>query len=109
MQENAKQRLETLKELFGEIFDKDNVLNVEKLKSFCDSNEIAISDESYGLNFSGKNVASKLKDLKPSTIICADNKHNFLDENKESQNILIKGDNLEVLRHLKRAYSEKIK
>ncbi|WP_104761021.1 site-specific DNA-methyltransferase [Helicobacter cetorum] len=109
MEIKNNERLEALKQLLPEIFDKDNALNIEKLQSFCKNSEIAISDESYRLNFSGKNVATKLANIKPSTIICADNKHNYLDENKESQNILIKGDNLEVLRHLKRAYAEKIK
>jgi hypothetical protein len=35
--------------------------------------------------------------------------HNCLEENKNSQNILIKGDNLEVLKHLKNAYENQIK
>ncbi|AFI04336.1 Type III restriction-modification system EcoPI enzyme mod (M.EcoPI) (EcoPI methyltransferase) [Helicobacter cetorum MIT 00-7128] len=109
MEIKNNERLEALKQLLPEIFDKDNALNIEKLQSFCKDSEIAISDESYRLNFSAKFVASKLANVKPSTIICADNKHNIIDENKESQNILIKGDNLEVLRHLKRAYKEKIK
>nr|WP_104713877.1 hypothetical protein [Helicobacter cetorum] len=109
MEIKNKQRLEALKQLLPEIFDKDNALNIEKLQSFCESNKIAMSDENYRLNFSAKFVATKLANVKPSTILCADNKHNIIDENKESQNILIKGDNLEVLRHLKRAYTQKIK
>lgn len=35
--------------------------------------------------------------------------HNSQDQHKNSKNILIKGDNLEVLKHLVNAYSEKIK
>lgn len=42
-------------------------------------------------------------------MLAEDKNHNQRVENKNSQNLLIKGDNLEVLKHMINAYSEKIK
>lgn len=41
--------------------------------------------------------------------MAANTEHNEQPENKDSENLLIKGDNLEVLKHLKHAYYEKVK
>ncbi len=43
------------------------------------------------------------------TFLKEDVEHNTKIENKNSENLLIKGDNLEVLKHLKNAYAEQIK
>ncbi|WP_269670869.1 site-specific DNA-methyltransferase [Enterobacter asburiae] len=42
-------------------------------------------------------------------MLTEDKDHNQLEENKNSQNLLIKGDNLEVLKHMVNAYAEKVK
>jgi adenine-specific DNA-methyltransferase len=42
-------------------------------------------------------------------LLTEDKDHNQREENKNSQNLLIKGDNLEVLKHMVNAYSEKVK
>ena len=42
-------------------------------------------------------------------MLSEDTEHNEQKQNKNSHNLLIQGDNLEVLKHLKGAYSEKIK
>ncbi|MBD3843690.1 MAG: site-specific DNA-methyltransferase, partial [Campylobacterales bacterium] len=44
-----------------------------------------------------------------TTLLKADEMHNSKPENAHSQNLLIKGDNLEVLKHLVNAYYEKVK
>ena len=43
------------------------------------------------------------------TLLKEDKQWNEKDENKTSENVLIKGDNLEVLKHLSNAYFEKAK
>jgi len=43
------------------------------------------------------------------TLLKADTAHNAKPANASSQNLLIKGDNLEVLKHLMGAYSEQVK
>lgn len=67
------------------------------------------SREYFGLNFLGKSYARFLANENASSWIAADTEHNHLPQNQNFKNLLIKGDNLEVLRHLKNAYANKIK
>jgi len=73
------------------------------------ANEVELSKESYTLNWLGKSYARLLTNLPPKTLINEDTAHNQLEQNKNSKNLLIKGDNLEVLKHMVNAYSEKVK
>ncbi|EFD1681828.1 site-specific DNA-methyltransferase, partial [Escherichia coli] len=56
----------------------------------------------------GKSYARLLANLPPKTLLAEDKTHNQQEENKNSQNLLIKGDNLEVLKHMVNAYAEKV-
>ncbi|AIT10058.1 hypothetical protein LO80_08810 [Candidatus Francisella endociliophora] len=105
---NSKQ-LEILKKNFPECFDKNGNFLPEKLNNIIKSSGTDISKESYGITWLGKSYARLLANETPLTLITEDREHNNKDENKNSQNMLIKGDNLEVLKHLKNAYSESIK
>ena len=93
--------------LVNETDDGNLEVNFNKLKE--ELNDVNISEETYGLNWMGKSYARVLRDYPVTTLIEPDNKHNNLDENKDSNNVYIEGDNLEVLKHLKNAYSNKIK
>lgn len=93
--------------LVNETEDGNLEVNFNKLKE--ELNDVNISEETYGLNWMGKSYARVLRDYPVTTLIEPDNKHNNLDENKDSNNVYIEGDNLEVLKHLKNAYSNKIK
>ena len=68
---------------------------------------VEFSKESYSLNWLGKSYASVLRNDPPTTWIKPDNAFNSTHPN--SQNFLIKGDNLEALKLLKNAYEKKIK
>ncbi|MBP3223929.1 MAG: site-specific DNA-methyltransferase [Campylobacter sp.] len=68
---------------------------------------LEFSKESFGLNFLGKSYARFLANQNPNSWLKADETHNK--QNQNSQNLLIKGDNLEVLRHLQNAYNGEIK
>jgi adenine-specific DNA-methyltransferase len=68
-----------------------------------------ISRESYSLNWLGKSYARLLANENPRTLLREDKEHNSKEANQNSENLLIKGDNLEVLKHLTHAYSESIK
>ncbi len=105
---NSKQ-IATLKKYFPQCFDKEGNFIQEKMLEVVNANETELSKESYTLNWLGKSYARLLANLPPKTLINADNEHNQLEQNKDSQNLLIKGDNLEVLKHMVNAYSEKIK
>jgi adenine-specific DNA-methyltransferase len=103
------QQIETLKKHFPQCFDKDGNFIAEKLNEIVSDSGTALSKESYGLNWLGKSYARLLANENPLTLLAEDKTHNQKPENKDSQNLLIKGDNLEVLKHLKGAYSESIK
>lgn len=103
------QQVETLKKHFPQCFDKDGNFMPEKLNEIISTNGTSFSKESYGLNWLGKSYARLLANENPLTLLAEDKNHNQKPENQNSENLLIKGDNLEVLKHLKGAYSESIK
>jgi adenine-specific DNA-methyltransferase len=101
--------LEVLKKHFSQCFDKDGNFDIEKFKQELSDNEIDFYKESYSLDWLGKSYARVLASDSTTTLLKEDEKFNSKDENKNSKNLLIKGDNLEVLKHLSNAYYEKIK
>lgn len=105
---NSKQ-LAILKKHFPNCFDRDGNFIQERMLEIVNDNEVELSKESYSLNWLGKSYSRLLANLPPKTLIRGDVEHNAQDEHKDSKNLLIKGDNLEVLKHLVNAYSEKVK
>lgn len=105
---NSKQ-LTILKKHFPNCFDRDGNFIQERMLEFVKENEIELSKESYSLNWLGKSYSRLLANLPPNTLIYEDKEHNLQEQHKDSKNLLIKGDNLEVLKHLVNGYSEKIK
>ena len=101
--------LETLKIHFPHCFDKDGNFQFEKFKNNLTEKEINFSTESYGLDWLGKSYARLLASDPATTLLKADETHNAKPENNNSENLLIKGDNLEVLKHLANAYYEQVK
>ncbi len=101
--------LETLKIHFPHCFDKDGNFQLEKFKANLTEKEINFSTESYGLDWLGKSYARLLASDPATTLLKADETHNSKPENANSENLLIKGDNLEVLKHLANAYYEQVK
>lgn len=101
--------LEILRENFPHCFDKHGNFQLEKFKTILSEKEINFSNESYSLDWLGKSYARLLASEPANTLLKADEKHNAKPENINSENLLIKGDNLEVLKHLSNAYYEKIK
>jgi adenine-specific DNA-methyltransferase len=105
---NSKQ-IEILKKNFPDFFDKKGDFILERMTEQLKVNEVEFSKESYSLNWLGKSYSRLLTNIPPQTLIVGDNEHNQIEKNKNSKNMLIKGDNLEVLKHLSNAYSEKVK
>ena len=105
---NSKQ-LAILKKHFPNCFDRDGNFIQERMLEVVNDSEIELSKESYSLNWLGKSYSRLLANLPPKTLIHADVEHNAQEQHKDSNNLLIKGDNLEVLKHLVNAYSEKVK
>ena len=101
--------IEILKRHFPNCFDRDGNFNFEKFKEEIKVDKVNLSKESYSLEWLGKSYARVLTFEPARTLLKADEKWNSRLENKNSGNILIKGDNLEVLKHLINVYHEKIK
>ncbi|OOH91230.1 hypothetical protein BMT54_02970 [Pasteurellaceae bacterium 15-036681] len=104
---NSKQ-LTILKQHFPHCFDKNGAFLPEKLTETV-SQEIPISKEFYSLNWLGKSYARLLANQPATTLLSEDKVHNQKPENQHSENLLLCGDNLEVLKHLKQAYAEQVK
>lgn len=101
--------LDKLKQAFPHCFDKNGDFDFAKFKAELDSNDINIAKEGYSLDWLGKSYARILASDAATTLLKEDEVHNAKPENANSQNLLIKGDNLEVLKHLSNAYYEKVK
>ena len=101
--------LEALRINFPHCFDKDGNFQLEKFKNNLTEKEINFSTESYGLDWLGKSYARLLASDPATTLLKAHETHNAKPENANSENLLIKGDNLEVLKHLANAYYEQVK
>lgn len=101
--------LETLRINFPHCFDKEGNFQLEKFKNNLTEKEINFSTESYGLDWLGKSYARLLASDSATTLLKPDETHNAKPENAHAENLLIKGDNLEVLKHLANAYYEQVK
>ncbi|RSZ25169.1 site-specific DNA-methyltransferase [Acinetobacter bereziniae] len=106
--ENSEQ-LAVLKNNFPQCFDKQGKFIVSKLQEILQADGVDLSRESYSLNWLGKSYARVLANEPIRTMLSEDTVHNEQEQNKNSHNLLIQGDNLEVLKHLKGAYTDKIK
>ena len=94
---------------FADCFSKEGSFDFEKFKAVLQQKEVDFFTESYSLQWLGKQYARLLATDPVTTLLRADEVHNALPENAHSQNLLLKGDNLEVLKHLTNAYYEKVK
>lgn len=100
------ERLKKLKELFPDWFTNENQLNLDEVKKVINPKSIS-ETERYEFRWFGKSN-EKRKAFTPSnaTLVYDDNRS----VNPEStENLIIEGENLEVLKLLSTAYREKIK
>ncbi|CAH9018723.1 site-specific DNA-methyltransferase [Candidatus Nitrosacidococcus sp. I8] len=101
--------LDLLQTHFSQYFDKSGQFLLDKFTQALGRQEIDISEESYSMGWLGKNYARLLATDPATTLLKEDTLHNNQLEHTQSQNLLIKGDNLEVLKHLVGAYHEQVK
>lgn len=100
--------LNILKEYFPDCFTKDEEFDIERFKNKIAS-DVSTVDYGYELNFLGKSYANLIASQETTTVIEPDIEHNQKEENKNSNNIYISGDNLDAIKHLLNSYSKKIK
>ena len=102
--------IEQLKALFPELITEGpngTAVNVDVLKALVGDHTVTDADEKYGLNWHGKRRARQLA-LTPSTGTlrpCPDESVDW----DTTQNLMIEGDNLEVLKLLQKSYAGKVK
>lgn len=102
--------IEQLKALFPELITEgaDGVaVNVDVLKALVGDATVTDADEKYGLNWHGKRRARQLA-LTPSTGTLRPCPEESVDWDT-TQNLMIEGDNLEVLKLLQKSYAGKVK
>ena len=102
----TKERLDKLKELLPELFSCDGNLNIQNLYDLTNKYSSA-KKEKYEFNWAGKLECQKLA-LEPTKSCLLPNFEKSINFDK-TQNIIIEGDNLEVLKTLYQPYFEKIK
>lgn len=101
--------IELLRADFPQFFDKDGEFCIDRFKKMLHSSDITLSKEGYELNFLGKSYARYLSSTKTETFISPDVAENEKEENKDSENLYIVGDNLDALKHMLGSYAGKIK
>ena len=101
-------KMDKLKEMFPNCFNANGEFDISVFEEELKENT-SIIKEGYGLNFLGKNYAKYVASLDTETIRVPDEENNNKEENKNSENIYISGDNIDALKHLVKSYSGEIK
>jgi len=104
------ENLAALQALFPELITEgaDGVaVNIDVLKALVGDKTVSDADEKYGLNWHGKRRARQLA-LTPSTGTLRPCPEDSVDWDN-TQNLMIEGDNLEVLKLLQKSYAGKVK
>lgn len=101
-----KERLETLKKMFPDLFTNEGKLNINELKKVVDPESVS-ETERYEFRWFGKSAA-KRKAFSPSNATLVFDEKRSVNAS-ETENLIIEGENLEVLKLLSTAYREKVK
>jgi len=101
-----QERLDKLKELFPDLFTNENKLNTEELKKLVEPDSIS-ETERYEFRWFGKSNAKRNAFTPSNATLIYDEERSV--NPAESENLIIEGENLEVLKLLSAAYREKIK
>jgi adenine-specific DNA-methyltransferase len=108
--DGVAENIRRLKELFPELVTEGPngaAVNVDVLKALVGDATVTDADEKYGLNWHGKRRARQLA-LTPSTGTLRPCPEDSVDWDT-TQNLMIEGDNLEVLKLLQKSYAGKVK
>jgi len=106
----VRENLLRLQALFPELLTEGPAgasINLDVLKTLVGDQTVTDADEKYGLNWHGKRQARQLA-LTPSTGTLRPCPEDSLDWDT-TQNLMIEGDNLEVLKLLQKSYAGKVK
>lgn len=101
-----QERLETLKQMFPDLFTSENKLNINELKKIIEPESIT-ETERYEFRWFGKSNAKRNAFTPSNATLVYDEERSV--NPTESENLIIEGENLEVLKLLSASYREKIK
>jgi adenine-specific DNA-methyltransferase len=100
------ERLETLKKMFPDLFTSEGKLSIDELKKVIDPKSVA-ETERYEFRWFGKSQAKRNAFTPSNATLVYDDKRSV--NPKESQNLIIEGENLEVLKLLSASYRGEVK
>ena len=101
-----KERLETLKQMFPDLFTNEGKLNIDELKKMVDPQSMN-ETERFEFKWFGKSQAKRNAFTPSNATLVYDDTRSL--NPTESENLIIEGENLEVLKLLSGSYREKIK
>ncbi len=101
-----KERLETLKKLMPDLFTSEGKLNIDEVKKIADPESVS-ETERYEFRWFGKSEAKRNAFTPSNATLIFDEKRSL--DPDSSENLIIEGENLEVLKLLSTGYREKIK
>jgi adenine-specific DNA-methyltransferase len=101
-----KERLETLKKSFPDLFTNEGKLNIDELKTVVDPKSVN-ETERYEFRWFGKSQAKRNAFTPSNATLVYDDTRSV--NPTESENLIIEGENLEVLKLLSTGYREKVK
>jgi adenine-specific DNA-methyltransferase len=102
-----RERLDALKKLFPDLFSNEGRLNLDELKKVVDP-ALVTETERYDFRWYGK-TRSKRNAFTPSRAALVFDPARSVNPEKANGNLIIEGENLEVLKLLPSAYRERIK
>ena len=101
-----KERLAQLKQLMPDLFTNDGQLNISELKKMVDPKSIN-ETERYEFRWFGKSNAKREAFTPTDATLIYDEARSF--NPSESENLIIEGENLAVLKLLSKSYREQVK
>jgi adenine-specific DNA-methyltransferase len=101
-----QERLDMLKKLLPDLFTNEGQLNINELKKLIDPKSVS-ETERYEFRWFGKSAAKRNAFSPGNATLVFDEKRSV--NPTESENLIIEGENLEVLKLLTSAYREKVK
>lgn len=92
----------------NEVLVESGGFDIEKFQERLRNHNVNEITDGYTLNFVGKKYAELKTGTPTTTVVIPDVKQNSHQKNYQSDNVFLTGDNLDVLKHLQRAYTNSI-
>ena len=106
-QDDRNELIEKLKQLLPNIINSDNQLDTRALQDVMDIANTTSNNQGYELTFAGKGIAKAKADTATDKELKVE-----LEQSKDfdnTENVVIRGDNIDTLKILKANYTDKIK